>query len=65
MRDSENLIGKEVVIDGKNGVVESFWVTENNTVYTKVKHGTVTINYRLYELPENFSLTRKKSFEDD
>jgi hypothetical protein len=58
MRDSENLIRKEVVIEGKHGVVENFWLTSLNLIYMTVLHESVRVNYRLSDLPEKIEIKK-------
>lgn len=62
MRDTRNIKDFHVKVFGKPGKIESFWVTDDNTIYAKVKHGNTTTNYRLTELNQNFELVKKESF---
>jgi hypothetical protein len=65
MRDATNVKEVTVEVSGKRGKVDSFWVTENNDIYVKVKQGSVSVNYRLTQLNEDMKVYRKAKFEDE
>ena len=65
MRDARNIKDQPVKVLGNPGKIESFWVTDDNIIYAKVKHGSITTNYKLTELNQNFELVKKKTLHDD
>jgi hypothetical protein len=65
MRDASNVKEVTLEISGKRGKIDSFWVTENNDVYVKVKHGLTSVNYKLTQLNEEMVVHRKARFDDD
>jgi hypothetical protein len=57
MRGAQNVKDVEVEASGKPGKIVSFWVTENNMIYVKIKdHKGHTTNYRLTELPDDIKV---------
>jgi sporulation protein YlmC with PRC-barrel domain len=66
MRDADNIKDVTIEVDGKRGKIESFWILpETNEVYVKLKHGTVTCNYRLTQLDEKMIIVKKRSRFDE
>ena len=64
MRDASNVKEVTLEISGKRGKVDSFWITEHNDIYVKVKQGSVTVNYKLTQLSDDMVVHRKTKFED-
>lgn len=65
MRGASSIKDHHVLVGGKKGKVVGFWVTEDKTIYVKVKHGTITTNYKMAKLPDDMEIVFRDNWEND